>query len=253
MERIGQILFENVLVPSVYFNPKLAPVHSAAVSVRGEGAVLLGGTGGVGKTSLEMELCLQPDYAFVSDDISILDKDGFVYPNLSYPKIYGYNLESKDEVRDILFSQMKLHDRMAWKLKHRLFGASGVRRKISPETLYQDVINQKIAIDRYFILLKTDVEEIELHQLTAEEAANATLQVMKTEYAQFNNHLFWHKYNRELLGQKTILDIDLVFKNWLGIYTKVFSEIPVFEVKIPLSIPHEAFLRQAGELLSSAN
>jgi len=88
-----------MLIPSIYFNKNLAPVHCAGVSDHENRAILIGGTGGVGKTSLEMELCRNYGCSFINDDISVLDSDGWVYPNLAFPKIYGYNLENNDKVK----------------------------------------------------------------------------------------------------------------------------------------------------------
>ena len=50
------------------------------------------GKGGVGKTSIEIDFCLNNKMSFLTDDIAIGDVNGDVYPNYNWPKIYGYNL-----------------------------------------------------------------------------------------------------------------------------------------------------------------
>jgi hypothetical protein len=56
-EAIGQIFHELVLLPAIYFDRDRFLIHAAGVEAPTGGVTLIGGTGGVGKTSLEIELC----------------------------------------------------------------------------------------------------------------------------------------------------------------------------------------------------
>lgn len=250
-ERLAQIITENMLIPSIYFNEDLAPVHSAGVADPENRAILLGGTGGVGKTSLEIELCRNHEYSFINDDISVIDKDGWVYPNLAFPKIYGYNLKNNDDVKKIIFGTMPFHDKLAWHLKYKLLGPSKVRRKISPELLYKGVLNKRVQLNKYFILMRENIPSITIEPVDPAVAADATLQVMKTEYSFFHTHLQWHQYNCELMGREPIIKVTDVYNRWKSLYLNVFEQVPVYRLVIPFKIDHDIFLETAGKLIIS--
>jgi len=252
-ERIAQIITENMLIPSIYFFEDLAPVHSAGVADPDGRAILLGGTGGVGKTSLEMEMCRNYSFAFINDDISVLNREGFIYPNLAFPKIYGYNLENNEKIKKIIFGEMAFHDKLAWHLKYRLFGSSKVRRKISPDILYDSIQHTKVQLNKYFILMREDIPSIKIESVEPPIAADATLQVMKTEYSFFHTHLQWHQYNCELMGKNPILKVTDVFDRWKSLYINVFKSIPVYRLVIPLEIDHGTFLKTAAPLILGKN
>lgn len=252
-ERLAQIITENMLIPSIYFNQDLALIHSAGIADPDSRAILLGGTGGVGKTSLEIELCRNHGCSFINDDISVIDSDGGVYPNLAFPKIYGYNLENNDDVKKIIFGTMPLHDKLAWHLKYRFFGPSKVRRKISPVFLYDQIIKKRVLLNKYVILMRENVPSISIETVEPHIAANATLQVMKTEYSFFHTHLQWHQYNSELMGREPIIKVTDVFDRWKSLYLNVFSQIPVYRLVIPLKIDHDHFLQTAALLILGKN
>ena len=96
-ERAGVIFHEWVAGPAAYWAPDMALVHASSFS-DARGVTLIGGTGGTGKTSLALELCRRHGFRFVADDISFVGEDGHVWPNLAWPKIYGYNLEGDPEL-----------------------------------------------------------------------------------------------------------------------------------------------------------
>ena len=51
------------------------------------------------KTSLELELCNRYNKNFLADDIVVVNDKGKAFPNLSYPKIYGYNLKNNKSLK----------------------------------------------------------------------------------------------------------------------------------------------------------
>ncbi|HKJ42013.1 MAG TPA: hypothetical protein VKA27_07950, partial [Sunxiuqinia sp.] len=56
-DKLSAILFENILIPAMSFFDDVALIHSAGISTNEGKALLLGGTGGIGKTSMEIEMC----------------------------------------------------------------------------------------------------------------------------------------------------------------------------------------------------
>jgi len=249
-ERISQILYELVLVPSVYFRSDSFLVHSSAFKSKNKGAILIGGTGGVGKTSLEIELCMNRNYSFIADDISVVDEDANVWPNLALPKIYAYNLHGNEALKKKIFHNRALHDKLAWKFKYILNGPAGVRRTISPKEVYGNYEKDKTKINKYYILLKKDVPDISVESITTHQASEMTVKIIQTEYAAFNNHVLWHEFNTIALKTNPILKLDDVFTRWGKMSSKVFEQIECYLVNIPLKIDHQKFIKKVADIIS---
>ncbi len=248
-QRISQILHELVLIPAVYFDPRQFLVHSSAFKKNSGGAVLIGGTGGVGKTSLEIELCMNRDYSFIADDISVLDDEGNIWPNLSFPKIYAYNLKNNEDLKTRIFKNRRLSDKLAWKLKYMLNGASGVRRNISPEDAFEKFEKNKTKIDKYYILIKTDVEEISIQKINAQKASEMSISVIQAEYFQFNNHILWHEFNCNAINKIPILKLNDVLLKWKSLSEKVFKNIDCYVINVPLHIDHKKFVKETADII----
>ena len=248
-ERLAQIIYELVLVPSVYFDMDKFLVHSSAFVKDQRGAVLIGGTGGVGKTSLELELCGNRGYSFIADDISVVSDDASVWPNLSFPKIYAYNLKDNERLEKQIFKNRPLHDKWAWKFKHFLNGPAGVRRTISPMEAYGKYANEKTKVSKYYVLVKSDVEDIRVESIKAQKASEMTLAIMKTEYSAFNNHILWHEFNNKALQSEAILKLDDVFIRWKEMSEAVFSKVDCYIIHIPLQIDHQEFTKKVADII----
>lgn len=251
--RLSQVFFEQVIIPSTYFSQSQFLVHSSCILNPRSQAILLGGTGGVGKTSLEIELCQNRGYKFMADDISVVDSNAFVYPNLAFPKIYGYNMVGNPELYKRVMKGRSLQDRLAFKLKKSLFGPASVRRKISPLKVYGGVEPNKAKIEKYFILVKENRADISLEPISYIIAVNATLNIMQTEYSAFNNHILWHEFYRNAKGEESIISVNSVIAKWKELANSVFKNVNCYMLYIPLHIEHKQFIKEACDLISQAD
>jgi hypothetical protein len=134
-EQVGQIFHELMLIPSAYFRPDRVLIHASAFQAPSGKVIAIGGTGGVGKTSLELALCLHGDFRFVTDDICVLSESGHVWPILAPPKIYGYNTEHDRELRRKVLERRSSIDRLHWRWRSRR-GSDRVRRRAPVDELY---------------------------------------------------------------------------------------------------------------------
>ncbi len=248
-ERISQILYELVLIPSAYFDSSNFLIHSSAFIKDGNGAILIGGTGGVGKTSLEIELCMNRGYSFIADDISVVSNDAFVWSNLAFPKIYAYNLKNNAKLKKQIFKNRSIHDKLAWKFLHFINGAAGVRRTVSPIDAYGKYQIEKSKIDKYYILVKKNVENINVEKISAKAASMMTLHIIQSEYSVFNNHILWHEFNCKAFNTDPILRLEEVFANWRENSEKVLADIDCFIVNIPLNINHDKFVKHIADII----
>lgn len=232
-QAIGQFAHELVLVPATFFRAGQVPVHAAAVGDPDGSAVLIGGTGGVGKTSLALELCLHHGWAFMADDIAVISDTGLVYPNLAYPKIYGYNVAADADTARRLFSGRPWTDRLQWRLKVARSGPAGVRRRIDPTQFYPTVARDGRRIGRYLILARHPGKAIELHPMQPRRAAEMTAAVLMVEYHAFFRHLWWQIFNRRAAGRMPLDAPPMMNERWIGMLQQVLSDVDCTLVLVP--------------------
>ncbi len=251
-DNITQIFHENVLIPMTFFIDNLAPIHASGFAINKKG-VLLGGTGGVGKTTLELDNCLDKKATFITDDIAIVNNKQQVYPNLNQPKIYGYNLVGNQKLTQIVFKKLSLINKLHWFLHKNIFGVDKVRRKISANELYPNVAKGKTELHTYYILLKRNCKSITKTNIAKKEAIKTSLNVIKTEYNYFFNHIKWHEFNAVLLNKKpvyTMLDLE---KKWTSVLNETFENANVQVLHIPIDYTHQEFKKQMQHFLFVEN
>ena len=246
--RISGIIHEMVLVPATYFFDDLTLVHCSTFTKAGK-AIMVGGTGGSGKTSLSIELCMNRGYKFVNDDIAVVDKTGKVYPNLAFPKIYGYNLTGNWKLEKMIFQNRSLIDKLIWKIKYLLLGANKVRRKISPESAFGSYQKEPVKLTGYYILSRVNETEIKFDFIESGKAAEITSQIIQQEYFNFNNHILWHEVNCKLNGTEPVLKLTEIQSKMNQINHDVMNGFFCKTIKIPIKIDHAKYISEVTVLI----
>ncbi len=243
-EQIGQILHELVLVPMNYFFNDRFLIHSSAFKSPDGKTFLIGGTGGIGKTSLELYLCREKKFKFIADDILIMDKTGNVFPNLAFPKIYGYNVKGKRNIKKVLLSERSLFNKIHWNLSMKFRGESKVRRKISPLKLYDSYLDSGTNANDYFILVRDkNVKKLAKEPISVQLATEVTLKVIQNEYSIFHQHIIWHEYNALLKNLNPIISLNEIYSNWKSLSHQAFKNLNLYIVRVPEKYDHQEFLK----------
>jgi len=239
-ERVGMVAHEYVLVPVAALADARAPLHASALLGPDGRVTLFGGTGGVGKTSLEMEFILNGPYTFVADDVAVLDRGGRVYPNLAYPKIYGYNLQAGAGVRRTVLGGRGVLDRLHWAL-HAARGPAHVRRRLAPDALYGSASREGHPAGHYLLLFRENRETLTVEPLDRAAAVEASVHVLRVELRLFLQHVQYHAYNRRALGLAPLVDADGVADRWRSTLAEALADVECQIVRIPVGMDHEAF------------
>lgn len=242
-DRVGQIIHEQVLVPAMLFDEDKVPVHSSAVQFKKQ-VIMFGGHGGVGKTSLELELCFHNDADFIADDIGMLSQAGEVYPNLSYPKIYGYNVEGEPELKQRLIDRDSILDKLHWNL-HFLKGANKVRRRISPADIYGNYVNKPVKVSRYLILERFEGKEIQVQALSPEQATEISITILREEFSKFFSEL-----DKNAGAAKSFYSSTVIMERWAAILPEIFEQVECQKVLIPQAMKHHDFKKSMLKLFS---
>lgn len=233
-ENIGKIFHELVFIPTLFFFPDdISIIHGSAVQTNNDKAVLIGGTGGVGKTSLELSLIQKNNFKFLADDICIIDKNSNLWPNYAFPKIYRYNTQNNEELEKKVLKNRGFFDRFQWHF-FKLFPNKPIRRRINPKIFYNNKLGVKSKLSDYFILFKGNFKKFNIRDISAEKAANLNLEIIKAEYSMFLKHIYWHRINRSVLKDELILDEEAILKKWLVLQKKVLKKCSCNLVEIPL-------------------
>ena len=249
-ENIGQILHETILVPLMLMRSDRMITHSSAVQNQNQRAILFGGTGGVGKTSIEIDLCLNRKFKFVADDIAVIDNIGVVFVNLNYPKIYAYNLEVNAELRKQIFKNRRFGDKMQWKVKKNM-GLNKVRRKIDPSELYNLPKQDNMPTENYYFLFRSNTSKIEIEEVDPEKANLFSGLVIKDEYDFIYNHIRWHEYNRKVMGLNPFVTEKIIDDKMDELGSSFFNQTKTFLINVPDSLSHKDFLAQLPEYLKA--
>ena len=250
-ESVGQIFHELALVPSVYFEPTQFLLHASGLQAPNGDVTLIGGTGGVGKTSVALHLCRHHGFRFVSDDIAIVDESGHVWPNLAFPKIYAYNLDGDSELQSVIHGGASWGDRLNWRIR-RLRGADRVRRRVSPARLYPGYSAEGGRLRRYLFITREWRNDLTAERARAELLASLSMHVMDAEYHSFHNHLAWHAMNRLVSSKPMLITRDATLARWHSLATGVFNDVECVILRVPRQMPHMEFRRRMVQAITGA-
>ena len=246
LEEFEQILYELILVPSLYFFDDRVPVHAAAVSHHGA-TTLIFGTGGVGKSSTLVAMRDSPDHAFVSDDIAVLDGNSDVYGNMAWPKIYGYNCENTD-LESKLLAQRSAANIIHFKVKNHI-NPKTVRRKIEPDALFKKVESGKSSLARVICLFRENVTKPQISDISDRVLVEMMLQVFITEYQVFHNHIHWHEYNALGRNDHATITMKATLCKWSTLLESALKGKKLQKLSIPVAMPHGEFLEYISTIV----
>ena len=91
--------FCSCLLITMLFFGNVLPIHGSAIISENKNVFIFSGTGGIGKTFLEMSFILKDNYGFFADDIVLIGDNCSAFANYAFPKIYQYNV--KQQTRQI--------------------------------------------------------------------------------------------------------------------------------------------------------
>ena len=162
------------------------------------------GSGGVGKTFLEMSLILNDGYEFFADDMTIIG-DGFVgYPNLAPPKIYKYNVAHLPILEKYINENYNFINRLHWKLYPRIPWRGRYCRRVLPVKLFRRKNLNCAEIREFIILFRENRKSIKVQSIDGKKAANLSFQIIKAEYSKLFTHIHYHIFNRLSMGKEPI-------------------------------------------------
>ena len=179
-EDFGRIIHEQILTTYIQMTQaeQYTFVHGAAMVTPSGSGVIFGGHGGVGKTSIALEMGRRHDWAFLSDDLTLIDSQGNVFFNANRPKIYAYNVLGDPGLEALILKDRSRANSLHWRLKKRW--PDRVRRSVLPTRLYERV--ETSAPLRYMLMIeREETPELTLRRVDGDAFVARTIEILRYE------------------------------------------------------------------------
>lgn len=110
-------------------------LHASSFEKENFGVALVA-CGGIGKTTSALKIIAEHGWRYLSDDIALLDKNGFLVRTPLRMQIYAYNLIGNTGISHRLLSQRRPIDRLSWHIRLARKGPYRTRRRVTAEELF---------------------------------------------------------------------------------------------------------------------
>lgn len=188
--------------------------------------------GGIGKTTSMLKLVTEDNWKFLSDDLGIIDENGYIYRSPKKMQIYAYNVEGQPALRKMLLKGRALIDMLNWYYRKARFGIKKVRRRVSADELFNENVGVSAKLTDVFFIERAAVNDFETHPITVNELAAKAASTVMSEIDPY------HKIVAAIYSVQTksiIPPYEQVFNKTKQVLEKSFSYTSPMLIKIPLS------------------
>jgi len=174
----------------LFFSKSTSLLHASVVEKEGC-AICFPSTGGIGKTTVSLQLVVHHGFRWMADDIALIVEDGRVSLNPRYIMIYPYNLQGLSTLSRTFFRQRNLFDRIHWMIKASIRGPKGVRRRVPPEMLFGARLAKTAHMGQIFFLARCPVLDFQLEDISPHKLAEMCTNIILAEYSYYVNYLYY--------------------------------------------------------------
>lgn len=222
-------------------------IHASSFQ-KGNQAVAVVAWGGIGKTTAMLKLVQEHDWKFLSDDLGIIDEDGYIYRSPKKMQIYAYNLEGEQILRNNLLKDRDLLDKLNWHYKKYRKGIKGVRRRVSAEELFgANLVAKKAKLTNVFFIERTNINQISSEIISVSNLAHRSAKTVMSEIEPY------HQYETAIYSVQTnsiIPKYEIQLKNTINMLKQAFKNLTPVLVKIPLKASPDDLAEYLREYLS---
>ena len=206
-------------------------IHASSIENQGK-AVLFVAAGGVGKTSIMLQIMKKASWRYLSDDLSIIDSDGRVYFNPKYIQIYPYNVNNDSELYNLLMNGRGIIDKLNWYYRKYRYGASSVRRRVDPRIFFgREKVSKSASINKVINLVRMGVKDFEVDEINPHVVSNIASEILSLEINPF------FKYSCLCNGGGTdspFPKIEEVKERARQRFQEILKNIPCYQLRVPL-------------------
>jgi hypothetical protein len=153
-------------------------IHASSFT-KDDRAVVVAAWGGIGKTTSMLKLVAEDNWNFLSDDLGIIDENGFIYRSPKKMQIYAYNVEGQPTLRKMLLKDRPVIDKLNWYYRKSKYGIKKVRRRVSADELFKEKVGAGGKLTDVFFIERAAVSDFQTYPISTNElAAKAAWTVM---------------------------------------------------------------------------
>ena len=243
---IGKFLHENILVPTQILLGK-SVFHGSSFKFEDKSYVI-GGTGGVGKTSAILSL-KSKSLKFLADDMTVLNSNREIEENLSFPKIYAYNVIGNKSLESDLLNSSGVFFKFFWKF-FKFYNPNLIRKRISPDFLMSlKNKNEQSFLTNYLVLIKGNFNNFSREKIDHNLLSELSLDILENEYCLFFNHLKWHNLNSQINSFENKFNNVDIKKRYIKMNKSLLKKVNCEVIKIPNNSSHKDYLDYIKENL----
>ncbi len=206
-------------------------IHASSIEKDGKAALFVA-AGGVGKTSIMMQILKKAGWRYLSDDLSIIDSNGRVYFNPKYIQIYPYNVKNDFELYTLLMKGRGIVDKLNWFYRKSRYGEHKVRRRVDPRIFFgREKVGESASINKVVNLVRTGVENFEIDEINPHAVGSMASEILSLEINPF------FKYSCLCSGGGTdspFPKIEEVKERARQRFQEILGNIPCYQLKVPL-------------------
>jgi len=225
-------------------NKNQSYMHASSFFKNGK-AIAMVAWGGIGKTTSMLKLVTEDGWHFLSDDLGLIDSDGYIYRTPKKMQIYAYNVEGQPFLKKLLLKDRNWIDRANWWYKKKRNGIKGARRRVAADNLFNmEPSEQKVKLTDVFFLERVKSDRFMLEDISIDSLASRASNTVMSEINPF------HKIETALhtVQDKSILpNYSKLLEQTKAILQAGFSNANVIKlIKIPQNADPDAlanFLR----------
>jgi hypothetical protein len=106
-------------------------------------------------------------------------------------------------------------------------------------------------LSRLYYVVREDVPDIRLSQLSQANVVDMTIAVISAEYSVFHDHLYWEKYNALATARTAMLTMEEVAANWRRVLSGSLAAVGCFKISIPLKVDHATYQQRVTDIITS--
>ncbi|HHT9144144.1 MAG: hypothetical protein Q7J76_03260 [Candidatus Brocadiaceae bacterium] len=206
-------------------------IHASSLEKDGK-AILFVAAGGIGKTSIMMQMLKKEGWKYLADDLSIIDSNGRVYFNPKYIQIYPYNIKNDFELYNLLIKGRGALDRLHWSYRKLRYGEASVRRRVDPRVFFgPGKVSSSAQVAKVINLVRTNVNDFEIDGIGHDVISNMAAEILSLEISPF------FKYSCLCNGggsDSPFPKIEEIKERAIRRFQEIFNNVPRYQLKIPL-------------------
>jgi len=194
------------------------------------GATIIAGTGGCGKTSTLFKILENNEVKYVSEDFGIIDSNSFCYYNPKSVSIYASDMEFGQSILHNFYNSFSISEKFIWRFKRNILGVNPMV-KAKPDKLMNGRIAEKSKVMNVLYFVRNNDKNLKVKDINTADLVERVLDSSMRELKTFNELLLLMRANAP--QEFNIPTFESVRETTKDIYLKAFSNTQNRIVYIP--------------------